>query len=166
MSDAPRMPWDRMEGEPAEAFELFSHWLQEPGVHVPEFATMRNLNPTSVGRLAATWGWKRRREAYVYRMHELGVMAAEEAARDMGKDAARGMVRLVDLANESLAKLAGTDKALNARDILAILTEAHKQAQLASGKPTARVDLSGGDPATIAAMDALLESMEAGKPGN
>lgn len=152
----PRRPWDKLEQEPSDSFELFSRWLQEPGVGLSEFAVSNNRNPVSLARLAATWRWKARKDAYVHDLHQLGVMAAQEQARDLGRDAALALGDLLDLARTSAHELRASGKVLNARDILAIAAEAAKQAQLASGKPTARVDLSAMDPAVIDALDSLL----------
>jgi len=155
-----RAPWDMCEGEPGDSFELFSNWCNEPGQSLSAFADSLGLSRSSVVRMAATWRWRPRKAALVYHLHREGIAAMEHEARDMGREVARHLGDLVDLAGESIRKALADGRHLSARDALAVLTEAAKQVQLGANLPTQIVDVRGADPAKLAAAEAMLESIE------
>jgi hypothetical protein len=148
------------EGEPSDSFELFSRWCNEPGQSLSAFADSYQLNRTSVARMAATWRWRPRKAALVYHLHREGITAMEHEARDMGREVARHLSDLVDLAGESIREQLAAGRHLSPRDALAVLAEAAKQVQLGANLPTQIVDVRGADPAKLAAAEAMLESIE------
>lgn len=145
--------WDRQPTEPVECFEAFARYLAHPEPSLGDFARAYGLNPSTVGRLAASYRWRARRAALVAHLSQARIVAAEEEARDLGREIAIHLGTAVDLAGETIRTALATGDLPSVRDALAILAEAHKQVQLGAGKPTAIVDLTG-------TLDADLERAE------
>ena len=152
-------PWDKLPPEPDEAYEVFSRYLSHPTPYVRDFATSYGLNENTCGRLAAQWRWRARRAALAAHLSRERIVAAEVEARDLGAEIGRHLGVAVDLAGESLRTALALGDLPSIRDSLAILSEAHKQVQLGSGKPTAIVDMTSADERALEAAEEALAAL-------
>jgi hypothetical protein len=136
-----RAPWDRSEGEPDHAFEVFTEWLHS-GASVSAWARDTHRNAQSMLALSWRYSWQARRRAYTYHIHGITVAAAEQEAAEIGREHARAARLAREVATRTLEAATAAGKIVSIRDAAALMKLAVDLERLMAGDPTIRVGVT------------------------
>lgn len=166
-------PWERLPGEPSEAWELFSRYVLSSAPSIARFAAeVGTHSRPALAALAARWRWLARRDALTWHLHREAVLGASEEAHAQGAAHARATAAGLDWAVESMAARRAAGELLEPREIVAMAKAMIELQRVAAGEPTARtaVDLSHVDDDGLAKIRAAIEGAiggaAAGAPEN
>jgi hypothetical protein len=156
---APAVPWERLPGEPEQAWILFGAYLQSPSGNVATFAKGANcagVGTSTIQAYAARWRWHARRAALASHLARARAEGAEAQAQAQGAQMARLAQGHLDAAEEARTalELRGAIGDMSPREVLDYASKAIEIARLLRGEVTERVglDLSG---LSIEELDAL-----------
>lgn len=158
-------PWERMPGEPSEAWELFSRYVLSEAPSIAKFAAEVGTHSRSaLAAMSARWRWLARRDALTWHLHREAVQGAAEEARAQGAAHARVTASLLDWAAESIARRRAAGELLDAREATAAVKAMVDLQRVAAGEPTARtaIDLSRASDADLDALEKALARISAG----
>lgn len=158
-------PWERMPGEPSEAWELFSRYVLSEAPSISKFAAeVRTHSRPALAAMSARWRWLARRDALTWHLQREAVQGAAEEARAQGAAHARVTASLLDWAAESIARRRAAGELLDAREATAAVKAMVDLQRVAAGEPTARtaIDLSRASDADLDALEKALARISAG----
>ena len=145
--------WDRLPGEPEGAYEDFCRWIdQDASVDAWAASTGRSLSGTRAKAARGRWG--ARRAAYRAHLRRCALAAAEDEAGEIGREHARALRALRELATAAILDRLASGKSVNLKDATAALKLAIDGERMIAGQATDKIDLGAVPKAVIAAMDA------------